>query len=81
MEPEFVAKNAGAKVCIFDKYITVKKSLISKDVMIPFKEISSVESGLLGLEINTKDKNSYKVALKSADKEKVKNFIYGKLTE
>jgi hypothetical protein len=36
---------------------------------------------MLGLEINTKDKNSYKVALKSDDKEKVKNLIYEKLVE
>lgn len=70
MEASYVAKNAGAKLCIFDKYITVKKNLISKDVMIPFKEISSIESGLLNLEINTKDKRSYKVALKNSDKKR-----------
>lgn len=81
MEPEFIAKNAGARICVFEKYITIKESLFSKDVMIPFKEISSVESGILGLKINTKDRNDYRIALKSDDKEKIKNLIFAKLTE
>ena len=81
MDAIYTAKNAGAKVCIFDKYITVKKNIFAKDVMIPFKEISSIESGIIALEINTKDKRSYKVSLQSADKKKVQELIYEKLSE
>lgn len=81
MEANYVAKNVGAKVCIYDKYITIKESFISKEVMIPFKEISSVESGILRLEINTKDKRSYKVSLQAADKKKIREMIYEKISE
>lgn len=81
MEPNFVAKNAGAKVCVYDKYITLKSSLVSRDVTIPMKEISSIENGLIYLEVHTKDKRSYKVALRGSDKEKVVNKIREKIIE
>lgn len=81
MEPNFTAKNMGARVCVYDKYITVKPSLLAKEVTIPMKEISSVESGLINLEVNTKDKRSYKVALKSADKQTVVDMLRDKMIE
>lgn len=81
MEPQYVAKNAGAKVCIYDKYMTVKKSLVSGEVTIPYKEVASVESGFIGLEINTKDKRCYKVSLRNSDKEKIKQLIIEKISE
>lgn len=81
MEANYVAKNVGAKLCVYDKYITVKQSFISKEIMIPFKEISSIESGILGLEINTKDKRSYKISLTNDDKKKIKEIIYEKISE
>lgn len=71
----------GARVCVYDKYITLKSSLLAKDVTIPTKEISSVESGLISLEINTKDKRSYKVAVKSADKQIIIDMIREKMIE
>ncbi len=81
MEPNYTANNAGARVCIFDKYITIKRSFLSKEIMIPIKEIASVESGIINLEINTRDKNSYKVALKNSDKIAVRDMIYEKISE
>ncbi len=71
----------GARVCIYDKYITLKPSLLAKEVTIPLKEISSVESGLINLEVNTKDKRSYKVALKGPDKQTVIDMIREKMIE
>lgn len=79
MEPIFIAKNVGAKIVIYDNYLTLKSSFLSKETMIPFKEISSVESSLLYLEINTKDRRDYKISLKNNDKKKVKEILFGKL--
>lgn len=81
MEPIFIAKNAGAKVCVFDKYVTLKKSILSSEITIPIKEISSIEEGFINIKIYTKDKKDYTVSLKNQDKKEVVNIIRNKITE
>jgi hypothetical protein len=81
MDPIFIAKNAGAKVCIFDKYITLKKSFLSSEITIPIKEISAVEEGIISIKIITKDRKDYTVSLKSKDKKLLMNVIRSKISE
>lgn len=70
----------GARICIFENYLTIRAGLFSREVTIPFREVSSVESGFIHLEVNTKDKRSYTIALKKSDQRNVVELILQKLT-
>ena len=81
MTPLFIAKNGGAKVQVFDSYITVKANFLSREVSIPLQNISSVSYGFLTTDVNTNDGMTHKVALRKKDKDKLREVLTKKLNE